>query len=168
MTAPQTEIASARSYYRAASAWCLGLPRRSSARPPGSGRAPAPAPKHNGQVPESLRCASCALSGAFFPAAGLLQGVGHLARHIAFIVLGEHHIGHEAARIELALGDHALPLAEQIRHNALIAYQNIALAVGDFEANVQIVAALDAAGLDQSADADTVTERNLLLYIFCR
>src|SRR5450759_2505413 len=154
--------ASARSNWRAASARRRGYRRRSSVRPPGSSRAPAPALEHSDRVPESSRRASTCLPGAFFPAAALLQGVDHLTRHITFIMLGEHHIGHDAAGLELALGDHALPFPEQVWHDALIAHRYVALAVGDLEADVQVLAALHAAGLDQSADANPRAHRHML------
>ena len=101
--------------------------------------------------------------GAFLPAAGLFQGVDDFLRHVALVMLGEHGVGIEdAARLELAFGHHALPFAEQVGHDALIAHRDVVLAVGHFEADAQIVAALDAAGLDQSADANARAGREML------
>src|ERR1700690_251107 len=78
----------------------------------------------------------------------LLQGLDNLARHVILVVLGEHGVGLEqAARLDIALGDDALPLAEQVGHNALEADRNVLVAVGDLKADLQIVAALQAAHL---------------------
>src|SRR5664279_2647328 len=67
-------------------------------------------------------------------------------------------------RRQLALRDHALPFAEQVGHDALVAYADVALAVGHFETHAHIVAALQAARLDQPADADAGACRHML---FC-
>ena len=82
---------------------------------------------------------------ALFPVALLLQRVDHLLRHVFFVVLGQHGIGLEpAAGLERALRDHALPFAEQVRQDALIADRDGAVAVGHFEAHRKLVAALQA------------------------
>ena len=94
----------------------------------------------------------------------LLQGVGDLLRHVGLVVLGEHAVGPErAGRVEGALGDHALPFAEEIGQQALIGDRDGALAVGDVEADGEAVAALHAAFLHQPADADARPRLDLLL-----
>ena len=70
-------------------------------------------------------------------------------------MLGENRIGIEhAAAVERALGDDALPFAEQIGQHALIGHRDLVLAVGHFEADAQVVAANDAAVFHQSAEPD--------------
>ena len=83
--------------------------------------------------------------GALFPVALLLQRVGDFLRHVVLVVLGQHGVGLEpAAGLERAFGDHALPFAEQVRQDALIADRDSAVAVGHLEAHREIVAALQA------------------------
>ena len=78
-------------------------------------------------------------------------------------MLGQHGIRvKRPAGFQLAFRDHALPFAEQVRHDALVAHRDVALAVGDLEADAQIVAALHAAVLDQPADADAGAGRDML------
>ena len=44
-----------------------------------------------------------------------LQGLDDLARHVIFVVLSEHGFGLEGpTRLDVALGDDALPFAEQV------------------------------------------------------
>ena len=82
------------------------------------------------------------------PAPRFLQGVHHFARHITFIVLGEHAVGGKsAAGLKLAFRNYTLPFAKQVRHYTLIIYVNIGLAVGYCEGDLQIIAALQAARL---------------------
>ena len=94
----------------------------------------------------------------------LLQGVGDLLRHVGLVVLGEHAVGLErAGRLERAFGHHALPFAEQIGQQTLIGDRERVLAVGHVEADVEVLAAHDAARRDQSADAHAHARLELLL-----
>ena len=62
----------------------------------------------------------------------LLQRVDDLARHIIFVVLGEHRRGgKDPVGAEPALGDDPLPLAEEVRQQTLVDDREIARAVGD-------------------------------------
>src|SRR4051794_35517356 len=98
------------------------------------------------------------------PVSLLFQGFDHLARHVILIVPGEHGLGPErAARLDMSLGDHALPFAEQIRHDAYVADRNILVAVGDFETNLQIVATLEATHLDHAAKTNALSRRGLVV-----
>ena len=59
--------------------------------------------------------------------APLLQGVDDFLRHVRLVVLGQHGIGFErAAAVERAFGDDALPFAEQVGQDALIADRELA------------------------------------------
>ena len=94
----------------------------------------------------------------------LLEAVGDLARHVVLVVLGEHAVGLEGAGlVERAFGHHALPFAEQIGQQALIRDRDGVAAVGHREADLQVVAARDAAFLHQAAEADARARRDLLL-----
>ena len=83
-----------------------------------------------------------------------LERLDDLARHIALVVLGEDRIGaHLVGRLQHALGDHALTLAEQVRQEALIGDLEIMGAVGDDERD-RLAGGFDhRAGLHQAADA---------------
>jgi len=84
----------------------------------------------------------------------LLQRVDDLARHIIFVVLGEHcRRGEDPIRAELAFGNDPLPFAEEIRQQTLIDNREIARAVGDAERELAPVrTAREAVRLDQPAD----------------
>ena len=63
----------------------------------------------------------------------------HLARHVALVMLGENGLGAQlAGRLEHAFGDHALPLAEQVRQQALIGHFQVMRAVGEDEADLLV------------------------------
>ena len=75
----------------------------------------------------------------FLPAPLLLQRIDDLARHVALVVLGENGLGADlAGRVQHALGDDALTLAEQVRQEALIGDLEIMRAVGDDEGDVLV------------------------------
>ncbi len=111
---------------------------------------------------EALRHALLAV--IVLPVALLLQGIGDVLRHVGLVVLGEHGVGAEhARRIERAFGDDALPLAEQIRQDALVGDRQRRAAVGDGEGHREIVAALQRALLHQAAEAETLAGTEMLL-----
>src|SRR5436309_12342554 len=59
------------------------------------------------------------VTGFALPVSLLLERVGHLFRHVRFIVLGEHIVGLErAAGLERAFGDNPLPFAEEVREDS--------------------------------------------------
>ena len=59
------------------------------------------------------------MGGQFGP--GLLQRLGDFRRHVIFIMLGQHRVGQEDIALnQLAVGDDALSLPEQIRQYAFI------------------------------------------------
>ena len=71
---------------------------------------------------------------ALLPAPGFFQRRGNLGRHVFFVVLGENAARDEnAVPAEPALGNDALPFAEQIGQHAVIDDRDIGLAVGDAE-----------------------------------
>jgi len=78
-------------------------------------------------------------------------------------MLGENGIGIErAAAVQRALGNDALPFPEQIGQHALVAHRELVVAVGDFETDVQIVAANDAAVFHQAAEPDARARPDVL------
>ena len=94
---------------------------------PTTGRAPAPSARTRAKWPSSaiiaLPIASRCRRGvrAFLPDALLLQRLDHFARHVALVVLGEHGVGGEApSAADHALGDDALPFAEEVGKDAAI------------------------------------------------
>src|SRR4051812_30545388 len=95
-------------------------------------------------APGSRRGSLCAaLDGhncwrrGFLPVSLFLQGFDHLAWHVILIMLGEHGLGPErAARLDMPLGYHALPLAEQVGHDPHVADRNVLVAVGHREADL--------------------------------
>ena len=96
------------------------------------------------------------------PVALLLQRVGDVLGHIGLVVLGEHGVGLEhAGRVERAFGDHALPFAEQVRENSLIGHRQGRAAIGDLEADREIVAAHQRAVLHQAAEPEPLARRNM-------
>ena len=98
------------------------------------------------------------------PVSLLLETVGDLARHVILVVLGEHAVGLEGAGlIERAFGHHALPFAEQIGQQALIRDRDGVAAVGHGKADLQVLAAGDAAFLHQPAETNARAGRDLLL-----
>src|SRR6056297_819775 len=78
-------------------------PRRSSR--PGPTRPPRRSPRPG-------------LGGARAEMTLLLQRLGDLLGHVLLVVLGEHLLGLENAADQPALGDDALPFAEQVRQDA--------------------------------------------------
>src|ERR1700722_422008 len=111
-----------------------------------------------------LPCALLDWRRGFLPVTLFLQGLDDLARHVILVVLGEHGVGRKGApRLDMALGDHALPFAEQVGHDAAVADQNVLVAVGHLEAELQIVAALQAAHLHHAAEAHALAWRGLVL-----
>src|SRR4029077_2055545 len=76
-------------------------------------------------------------------------------RHIIFVVLGEYRRrGEDPVGAQLALGDDALPLAEEIRQQSLIDDREIARAVGDAKRELAPVRTTrEAVHLDEPADA---------------
>ena len=118
-----------------------------------------PATRHS-----RARCAYIVL-----PMPRFLQGIGDLFRHVGLVVLGENRVGLEhAGAVERALGHDALPFAEQVGQHALIGDRDFAVAVGDLEADAQIVAAHEAAGLHQSAEPDARAGPDVLLHHVAR
>src|SRR5712671_4035626 len=56
------------------------------------------------------------------PVSLLLQGFDHLPRHVILVMLGEHGIRHKGSpRLDVSLGDNALPFAKQVGHDAAVA-----------------------------------------------
>ena len=103
------------------------------------------------------------IDGDFLPAPGFLQGVDHLARHVALVMFGKHCVGGEnAAGLELALRYHPLPFPKQIGHDTLKVYGHVDLAISHGEAHLQIVAALNTARFHQPTNAHTRAWRNAL------
>src|ERR1700737_4720532 len=76
-----------------------------------------------GEGQSSHRCRRCggACRAPFLPMPALLQRVDDLARHVIFVVLGEHgRCGKDPVGAELALGDDPLSFAEEVRPQTLI------------------------------------------------
>src|SRR5262249_22519011 len=83
---------------------------------------------------------------------------------VSLVVLGKDTVGSKcASAVERALGDDALPFAEQIGQEPLISYRYAARPVGDFEAYPEIIAALDAPFLDEAADAHALARLDVLV-----
>ena len=94
----------------------------------------------------------------------LLEGLGDLGGHVVLVVLGEHGVGEEAAgSVELAFGDHALALAEEVGEDAGVADGDGLDGVGDGELDGRAGAALEAALGDEAAEADALAGRDVLL-----
>src|SRR5271156_6564983 len=94
----------------------------------------------------------------------LLQRIGHFLRHVGLVMFGENRIGIEQARaVERALSDDALPFAEQIGQYALVCDGYLVAAVGNVEADFQIVAADQASDLYQSAEPNASARCDMLL-----
>ena len=73
----------------------------------------------------------------------LFQRVLHFRWHVGFIVLGQHFLGFKAVGADQgAIGDDALPFAEQVRQDALIIHPHRVVAVGDLEAHGELIATL--------------------------
>jgi hypothetical protein len=85
----------------------------------------------------------------------LLQGIRNFFRHVAFVVLGKHVVGLEdAGAVERPFCHNTLPLAEQVRQNALISDRYGAVSVRHLEAHRKRIAAGQAAGSDEPAEAN--------------
>src|SRR5512146_1126665 len=112
-----------------------------------------------------LCSAAARLRRRSFGSFGFLQGIGGFGRHVIFVMLGEHLIGVEhVVGFQLALGNHALPLLEQVGKNALVDHRHGLGRIGDVEAHRQtVLLALHAAGLDQPADTETAALRRFLV-----
>src|SRR5690606_28697266 len=79
---------------------------------PDTGRGSGP----HGPVPGSSARRSWRGLATLRQSAALLERLGHLRRHVVFIVLGQHLIGDQYPfGIQLAEGNDALLLAEQVR-----------------------------------------------------
>src|SRR5260370_9449775 len=98
------------------------------------------------------------------PVSLLLQGFDHLARHVILVMLGEHGVRHKgASRLDASLGDHALPFAKQVGHDAVVADWNVLVAIGHLKAKLQIVPAHKAAALHHASEANAGPCRGLFL-----
>src|ERR1041385_4113062 len=123
------------------------------------------------RAPGSCRPSLCAAldghdpgSRSLLPVSLLFQGFDHLARHVILIMPGEHGFGLErAAGLDVSLGDDALPLAEQVGHDAYVADRNVLVAVGHLEADLQIVATLEATRLHHAAEANALSRHGLVI-----
>ena len=94
----------------------------------------------------------------------LLQRVGDFLRHVGLVMLGKHGVSLEhTGGIERALGDDALPFAEQIRQDALIGDRQLGAAIRNLERHREIVAALQRARLDQAAEPEALARADMLL-----
>src|SRR5215472_16205420 len=83
----------------------------------------------------------------------LFQRVDDLARHVAFVVLGEHgRGGKDTVGAQSSLGDHALPFTKQVGQDALIDDGEIDGTVGHAERDLVPVAVDDTPRFDQTAD----------------
>src|SRR5437868_13178530 len=72
--------------------------------------------------------------------------------------------GEDAVGAQFALGDDALPLAEQVRQDALIRDRKLLGAVGDPEADrVAVLGPRQAVLLDEAADPDAALGADMLL-----
>src|SRR5258705_1297663 len=92
---------------------------------------------------------------------GTFDRVDHFRRHIFFIVLGEHFARREGAVLTSRPERHdSLTFPEQIGQDARVIHRNGILAVGDDEMDLKAGVALDAALLDQSADAENHAGRH--------
>ncbi len=106
-----------------------------------------------------------ALGLAVVPDALLLEGLGDFGGHVVLVVLGKHGVGNKSAGgIELALGHHALALAEEIGKDARVADGNGFGRVGDGERHGQSLAALQTALGDEAAETDALAGRDLLFH----
>jgi hypothetical protein len=94
-----------------------------------------------------------------------LDRVGGLGRHVVLVVLGQHFLrAEDAVAFELALRDHAFAFLEQVGQDAAVFDRDHLGGVGDREAHRHAVGlALDAAGLDQAAQAEGAVLRRLVL-----
>src|SRR5450631_856465 len=98
------------------------------------------------------------------PVALLLQRLDDFPRHVVLVMLGEHGIGLEQAiRLDMALGDDALPLTKQVGHDSPVVDGNILVAVSHLETDLQIVAALQAAHLHHAAQTNALSRRSLVV-----
>src|SRR5262245_32351262 len=104
------------------------------------------------------------LAAVFLPMPLLLERVSNFLGHVFLVVFGEHAVGLECAgAVERAFSHYSLALAEEIRQQALIGDPNGIFAVGHLEADLHIVATLDAAFLDEPAKPEAGTRRDVLL-----
>jgi hypothetical protein len=96
-------------------------------------------------------------------AGGLVEARHDLRRHVVLVVLGQYLVGLEhALPVQPAVHDDALPLAEQVGQDADVLHRQAVGTVSDREAHPQATGfALDAAGLDQPADAKARARRHL-------
>src|SRR5438105_11882712 len=176
MTMPRTTVAPARSSARHSS-----VRHRAAARPelaPSTGSAPAPmqAPTRNDRSLQSLlhplRRALRGLCGGairlraviILPMSLLLKCVRYILGHVGLVLFGKHGIGAKyAGRIECALGDYALPFAEQVRQKARIRHRQFGAAIGDLEGNGEVVATLERTWLHQTAEPEPPARQDMLL-----
>src|SRR4029079_8072098 len=80
--------------------------------------------------PRDLLRFGAGLLAVGLPVALLLQRIGDFFRHVGLVVLGEHIVGFEGPlAVERTLGHDALPLAKEVRQQALIGNLDSILAV---------------------------------------
>src|ERR1700675_1464134 len=102
------------------------------------------------------------LAVSLFPEPLFLQRVRNFLGHVSFIMLGERGVGPEhAGGVERAFGDDALPLAKQIRENSVIGNRQRRAAVGNPEANREVVAMYQRARLHQPSQAEPPARCNM-------
>src|SRR5262245_32105830 len=98
------------------------------------------------------------LGSAALPVALLFQRLGDLGRHVGLIVLSKHRVGQEPpGLVEDTFGDHALAFAEKIRQDPGIAHIDRPGVVGDGKLDGAPGPALEAAGRNQSTEANALT-----------
>src|SRR3954453_11260403 len=173
---PRTEVARAQSNARRSSRPGRATVRRAAARWTGSMPVPTRAPARNGRTPRSPRsslgcpgyilcCYRSSRTRAavrrrtflrtviILPMTLLLERVRDIPGHVSLIVLREHGVSSEhAGGVQRTLCDYALPFTEQVGKNSLVSHRQSCAAVGDLEANREIVAPYQRARFDQAAE----------------
>src|SRR5690242_7229409 len=133
---------------------------------------PRPAPTVRPKRKEGLGrlCRQGGRLAAFLPAPAFLERFGDLGRHVFLIVLGEDVRGDkDAVAAQFSFGDDPLPLAEQIRQDAVIDDPQLRLTIAHAERDGMAVHLPgDAVCLDEAADADPPVRRDVLRGQFAR
>jgi hypothetical protein len=87
------------------------------------------------------------------PAAGTLEGLNDLRRHVTFVVLRKNLARRkDAARCQGAQSDDAATLVEKSRQHAIVADRNGSLAVGHDEIHIRAGSVVEALCLNKAAD----------------
>src|SRR5882724_4615040 len=105
------------------------------------------------------------LAAILLPMPLFLERVSDFLGHVFLVVLGQHAVSLEhAGAVECTFGHDPLAFTEEVWQQSLIGDPNCVLAVGHVKTDLEIVATLDAAFLDEATEPDARTSGDML---FC-